>query len=194
MILVIDNYDSFTYNLVQYIGELEKGMEIMVLRNDTITVEAVRRISPSKIIISPGPGKPEGAGNCLDMVLSLQEDIVMLGVCLGHQIIGKAYGCEIILAKQIMHGAVSKVAHNKGEIFNGIENPFPATRYHSLALNPVNFPAVLEVTATSEDGEIMGIKHRDHPVWGLQFHPESILTGAGKSIIKNFLEMKGAKH
>lgn len=187
MILVVDNYDSFTYNLVQYLGELAGGMKVEVFRNDAITLEDIDRLSPQRIVLSPGPGAPNGAGICLEIVKRLRGSIPLLGVCLGHQVIGQAFGGEIIPAKSLMHGKVSVVTHNGCGIFNGVKNPFSAARYHSLAVNPDRLPAALEVTATSEDGEMMGLKHRELPVWGLQFHPESILTEGGKTIMQNFL-------
>ncbi|MEW6105094.1 MAG: aminodeoxychorismate/anthranilate synthase component II [Bacillota bacterium] len=190
MTLVVDNYDSFTYNLVQYLGEL--GSNVAVFRNDAITVDAILKLSPERIVISPGPCTPNEAGICLELVERLGSSIPILGVCLGHQVIGQAYGGEIVRAKTLMHGKVSMIAHNGHGIFKGLKNPFAAARYHSLVINPGKIPACLQVTATSEDGEIMGIKHRELPVWGIQFHPESILTKEGKRIIRNFLEGEGA--
>lgn len=187
MILVIDNYDSFTYNLVQYLGELANGMKIEVFRNDAITLEDIDRLSPQRIVLSPGPGNPNDAGICLEIVKRLRGSIPLLGVCLGHQVIGQAFGGEIIPAKSLMHGKVSAITHNGGGIFAGIKNPFTAARYHSLVVNLDRLPAALQVTATAEDGEVMGLKHKELPVWGLQFHPESILTEDGKTILQNFL-------
>ncbi len=194
MILVIDNYDSFTYNLVQYLGELSGGMKVAVFRNDEITPAAIAALAPRRIILSPGPGNPDGAGICLDLVRLLRGSVPLLGVCLGHQVIGQVYGGEIISAKSLMHGKVSFVTHSGVEIFKGLKNSFSAARYHSLVVNPANLPAALAVTATSEDGEIMGLKHRDYPIWGIQFHPESILTEGGKRIINNFLNEEVNKH
>ena len=191
MILVIDNYDSFTYNLVQYIGEMAGKKEIAVYRNDQIIPAEIRAMAPERIVFSPGPGNPDGAGNCLDIVRELNGSVPLLGVCLGHQVIGQAYGGEIISARKLMHGKVSLVAHNGREIFKGTRSNFKAARYHSLVVNPESLPTELLVTATSEDGEIMGLKHTRAPVWGIQFHPESILTEDGKKIIKNFLEGEG---
>lgn len=188
MILVIDNYDSFTYNLVQYLGEMAGSRKVVVFRNDQITTSEIIRLSPQRIVISPGPGNPDGAGNCLDIVRQLKGNIPLLGVCLGHQVIGQAYGGQIIPAQKLMHGKVSTVTHNGRGIFKKVRNHFKAARYHSLVVNPANLPAALTVTATSEDGEIMGLKHRYQPVWGIQFHPESVLTEDGKNIIYNFLQ------
>lgn len=190
MTLVIDNYDSFTYNLVQYLGEL--GSKVTVFRNDATTVDAILELSPERIVISPGPCTPNEAGICLELVERLGGSIPILGVCLGHQVIGQAYGGEIVPAKRLMHGKVSMISHDGHVIFKGLRNPFTAARYHSLVINPGKVPACLRVTATSEDGEIMGIRHRDLPVWGVQFHPESILTEEGKKIIRNFLEGEDA--
>lgn len=194
MILVIDNYDSFTYNLVQYIGEMAGQKEIAVYRNDQLMSAEIRTMAPERIVLSPGPGNPDGAGNCLDIVRDLNGSVPLLGVCLGHQVIGQAYGGEIISAHKLMHGKTSLVAHNGREIFKGARPNFIAARYHSLVVNANNLPAELLVTATSEDGEIMGLKHIRAPVWGIQFHPESILTEDGKKIIKNFLEGEGFKN
>lgn len=188
MILVIDNYDSFTYNLVQYLGEMAGSRKVVVFRNDEITASEINRLSPQRIVISPGPGNPDGAGNCLDIVRQLKGVIPLLGVCLGHQVIGQAYGGQIIPAQKLMHGKVSFVTHNGRDIFKKVRNGFKAARYHSLVVNPANLPAALTVTATSEDGEIMALKHRHQPVWGIQFHPESVLTEDGKNIIYNFLQ------
>jgi anthranilate synthase/aminodeoxychorismate synthase-like glutamine amidotransferase len=191
MILVIDNYDSFTYNLVQYLGELANGMKVEVFRNDAVTLEDIDRLSPQRIVLSPGSGAPKEAGICLEIARRLRGSIPLFGVCLGHQVIGQAFGGEIIPAKNLKHGKVSVITHHGCGIFNGMKNPFTAARYHSLVVNPDNLPAALEVTATSEDGEIMGLKHRELPLWGVQFHPESILTEDGKRIMQNFL--KGEK-
>jgi len=193
MILIIDNYDSFTYNLVQYIGELCGGIALTVFRNDMITPEEVAGLAPEKIILSPGPGIPEQAGICLDLVAALPPEIPLLGVCLGHQVIGRAYGAEIGPAKKLMHGKVSMIKHEGKELFAGLDNPFLAGRYHSLAVNPNTVPEVLKVTAVSEDGEVMGLKHRELPIQGVQFHPESVLTENGKKIINNFLK-EGVVH
>lgn len=190
MILVIDNYDSFTYNLVQYIGELAGKQEIQIYRNDQVTPAKISALAPERIIISPGPGNPDGAGCCLEIVRQLNGSVPLLGVCLGHQVIGQAYGGEITPARKLMHGKISRIDHNGREIFRGIKPSFKAARYHSLVVNPGKLPSALFVTATSEDGEIMGLKHYRDPVWGIQFHPESIMTEDGKKIIYNFLEME----
>ncbi len=187
MILVIDNYDSFTYNLVQYLGELAGEQEIRVYRNDQIIPEQIAELDPERVVLSPGPGNPDGAGNCLQIVRQLRGNIPLLGVCLGHQVIGQAFGGEIIAAGRLMHGKVSTITHNGRELFAGLPPAFEAARYHSLVVNPANLPAALAVTARSEDGEIMGLKHRQKLIWGIQFHPESVLTTEGKKILSNFL-------
>lgn len=189
MILVIDNYDSFTYNLVQYLGEL--GADLRVFRNDKITVAQVKKMKPSKIVLSPGPGEPKDAGISETLIKAVGGDIPILGVCLGHQSIGEAFGGRIVLAKRIMHGKTSMIYHNGKEIFKGIKNPFEATRYHSLVVERKSLPKVLTITAQTKDKdkEIMGLRHNSYPIWGVQFHPESILTGEGKKILKNFLEL-----
>ncbi len=190
-VVVIDNYDSFTYNLVQYLGEL--GSDVAVFRNDAVTVDEVAGLSPDRIVLSPGPCTPNEAGICLELVRRLSGATPILGVCLGHQVIGQAFGGEIVPARRLMHGKVSIVSHDGRGIFRGVRNPLAATRYHSLVINPRNIPGCLEVTATSEDGEIMGIRHREFPVWGVQFHPESIFTQDGKTILRNLLEMGDAR-
>ena len=187
MILMIDNYDSFTYNLVQYLGEL--GAQVRVFRNDKITINQIRKLAPKKILISPGPGRPEDAGISCAVIKAFAGKIPILGVCLGHQAIGFAYGGRIIIAKKLMHGKTSLIYHNRKTIFKGIPNPFTATRYHSLLVERKSFPACLEITAWTKEKEIMGIKHKQLPVWGVQFHPESILTKSGKDILKNFLKL-----
>lgn len=187
MILVIDNYDSFTYNLVQYLGEVANGMRVEVFRNDAIAMEEIGSLSARRIVLSPGPGTPNDAGICLDIITRLRGSVPLLGVCLGHQVIGQAFGGEIIPAKSLMHGKVSVVTHHGGGIFHGLKNPFIAARYHSLVVNPDKMPESLEITATSGDGEVMGLKLKGLPVWGVQFHPESILTEGGKTIIQNFI-------
>ena len=184
-VLIIDNVDSFVYNLYQYIGEL--GAEPVVRRNDLSTEEA-EAVSPDKIIISPGPGRPENAGNCIEIIKEI-KDIPILGVCLGHQCIGAAFGGKIVRANTILHGKTSKIRHDGKTIFKNVENPFVATRYHSLAIERSPFPKELEVSALSlNDGIIMGIRHKNYPIEGVQFHPESILTPEGMKIIQNFLE------
>ncbi|MBI3306240.1 MAG: aminodeoxychorismate/anthranilate synthase component II [Candidatus Omnitrophica bacterium] len=185
MLLVIDNYDSFTYNLVQYLGEL--GANPVVYRNDQITLAKIKRLKPDQIVISPGPCTPKEAGISNDVIRTFSGKIPMLGVCLGHQCIGFVFGGEIIRAKRIMHGKTSPIYHNKKDIFQEIPSPFQATRYHSLLVNQKGFPKSLEVMAWTKEGEIMGLRHRQHPTWGVQFHPESILTSHGKNILKNFL-------
>ena len=186
MILMLDNYDSFTYNLVQYFGEL--GQDIKVFRNDKITINKIKQLRPKKIVISPGPGRPEDAGISCDCIGEFAGKIPILGVCLGHQAIGFVYGGKIIQAKKLMHGKTSLIYHNKKEIFKGIPNPFEATRYHSLVVEKKSLPDCLEITAWTKDSEIMGIKHKQFPLWGVQFHPESVLTKSGKEILANFLK------
>jgi anthranilate synthase/aminodeoxychorismate synthase-like glutamine amidotransferase len=182
---MIDNYDSFTYNLVQYLSEL--GERVSVFRNDKITLSKIRKMKPESIVISPGPGSPEDAGVSNDIIRELSGDIPILGVCLGHQCIGQVFGGKVIRAKKIMHGKTSHIFHRKKDIFQGIENPFTATRYHSLLVDRKTFPATLELTAWTKDHEVMGLRHKKHKTFGVQFHPESILTPSGKKILKNFL-------
>ncbi len=185
---MIDNYDSFTYNLVQYFGEL--GADLKVYRNDALTIGDIKKMDPEKIVISPGPGRPESAGICADVIKEFAGKKPILGVCLGHQCIGYVYGGKIIRAKNLMHGKTSQVKHDGREIYNGVENPFEATRYHSLVIDKNSLPECLEITATSDDDEIMGVRHRSFPLWGVQYHPESILTTSGKKILGNFLKLK----
>ncbi len=187
MILVIDNYDSFTYNLVQYLGEL--GADIQVVRNDQTTVEAIEKQAPERIVISPGPKTPSEAGICLDVITAFSGRIPILGVCLGHQAIGQAFGGKVVRAPLLMHGKTSEIKHDGKTIFEGLPNPFSATRYHSLVVERGTLPACLEVSARTSDGLIMGLRHRDLKVEGVQFHPESILTKAGKQLLGNFLRM-----
>ncbi|MEL6384232.1 MAG: aminodeoxychorismate/anthranilate synthase component II [Cyanobacteria bacterium J06626_18] len=192
MIVVIDNYDSFTYNLVQYLGELGSSypvaQHIQVYRNDEITVTALADLQPDGIVISPGPGRPEDAGISPEVVRQLGPKIPILGVCLGHQSIGQVFGGSIIAAPELMHGKTSLIHHKGTGVFQGLDNPFTATRYHSLVIDPATCPTVLEVTAWVEDGSIMGVRHREYPhIQGVQFHPESILTAAGKTLLGNFL-------
>lgn len=186
MILFIDNYDSFTYNLVQYIGEQDNNLK--VFRNDKISLSKIKELSPKGIVISPGPCTPKEAGISVEVIKKFYKTIPILGVCLGHQSIGYAFGGEVIGADHILHGKTSQIHHNEKSIFQGIENPFTATRYHSLVLNPKNLPDCFELTCWTKDNTIMGIKHKEYPVEGVQFHPESILTLAGKQIISNFLK------
>ena len=186
-VLVIDNYDSFTFNLVQYLGEL--GCTVKVFRNDEITIKDVSRQKFDGIIVSPGPGRPENTGISLDLIKEFEDKKPILGVCLGHQCIGYLYGGKIISAQVLMHGKTSLIYHNSKDIFKGLPNPFSATRYHSLVIEKKSIPDVLEITAWSDDGEIMGIKHKKFHVYGVQFHPESILTVEGKKILQNFIEI-----
>lgn len=188
MILVIDNYDSFTYNLVQYFGEL--GEKLQVFRNDKIYLEDVTELKPRSIVISPGPGRPKDAGISCALIRHFSGRIPILGICLGHQCIGEVFGAKIVRAKKLMHGKTSSIYHNGKTLFLGINNPFIACRYHSLIVQKNTLPKRLEIIAQTKEKEIMGLKHRDFPVWGLQFHPESILTGKGKKILKNFIEVK----
>jgi anthranilate synthase/aminodeoxychorismate synthase-like glutamine amidotransferase len=185
MILVIDNYDSFTYNLVQYLGEL--GADPRVVRNDGVDVAGVAALKPERIVISPGPGTPDQAGVSLEVIRHFGEHTPILGVCLGHQAIGQAFGGTIARAKMQMHGKTSEIRHDGRGVFAGLSNPFTATRYHSLVILPNTVPPDLEVTAWAEDGEIMGVRHRSRPIEGVQFHPESILTLEGKRLLGNFL-------
>lgn len=187
MVLMIDNYDSFTYNLVQYFGEL--GVEAAVHRNDEITLKDVERVAPSAIVVSPGPGTPKDAGISVDVVRHFAGKIPILGVCLGHQTIGYALGTEVVHARTLMHGKTSPVFHDGKSIFKNVQSPFTATRYHSLALNRATLAADLEISAWTDDGEIMGIRHKRYVIEGVQFHPESILTKEGKGILKNFLNI-----
>ncbi len=187
MVLIIDNYDSFTYNLVQYLGEL--GAEVEVYRNDRITVAEVRELAPSHLVISPGPCTPREAGISVEAVRELAGTLPILGVCLGHQSIGEAFGGRVVPAKTLMHGKTSMIHHDGKGLFVGLPNPFEATRYHSLAVARDTLPGELEVTAWTGDGEIMGLRHRTRAVEGVQFHPESILTQEGKQLLHNFLDM-----
>ena len=187
MILVLDNYDSFTYNLVQYLGEL--GAEVSVVRNDAATVDAIAERRPDSIVGSPGPGRPEDAGITMEMIRRLGQTTPILGVCLGHQAIGAVFGGSVVRAPVPMHGKTSTIEHNGRGLFTGIAEPFVASRYHSLVVSPDGFPADLEVTArTRGDGIIMGLRHRTLPICGVQFHPESVLTGEGRHILRNFLD------
>jgi anthranilate synthase/aminodeoxychorismate synthase-like glutamine amidotransferase len=190
MLLMIDNYDSFTYNLVQYLGEL--GAEVEVYRNDQITLDRIAALEPASIVISPGPCDPDRAGISLDVIRRFAGQIPLLGVCLGHQCIGQAFGGHIVRAKSLMHGKTSRIEHDNRGVFRGLPQGFVATRYHSLVVERETFPAVLEISAWTDDGEIMGLRHRELAVEGVQFHPESILTTAGKKLLANFLESAAA--
>jgi len=190
MIVVIDNYDSFTYNLVQYLGEL--GAEVRVFRNDEVASEEVLALSPSHLVISPGPGTPDRAGITLELIRNAAGRVPVLGVCLGHQAIGQAFGGRVVRAKRVMHGKVSRIQHDGNGVFNQIEGAFTATRYHSLAVEEETLPGCLSVTARAEDGEIMGLRHRELPVEGVQFHPEALLTEHGHRMLQNFIEGRRA--
>jgi len=187
MILVIDNYDSFTYNLVQMLGRMAK--DILVARNDRITLEEAAERSPERILISPGPGRPEDAGITVELIKELGSRIPTLGVCLGHQAIGLAFGGRIVHAPSLMHGRTSVIRHAGGMLYAGVDNPFVATRYHSLVIDPASIPRELEVTSQTGDGVIMGVRHRTLPIEGVQFHPESILTECGEQILRNWLKV-----
>ena len=184
-VLVVDNYDSFVYNLVQYLGEL--GAEPLVYRNDALTLDQARALRPDAVVISPGPGRPEAAGISNEVIATMGADVPLLGVCLGHQCIGEAFGGRVVRAERVMHGKTSLVHHIGAGVLAGLPDPFEATRYHSLVVERDSLPEVLEVTAEAEDGTIMGLRHRSLPVEGVQFHPESILTQAGKPLLRNFL-------
>lgn len=185
MLLVIDNYDSFTYNLVQYFGEL--GADPKVQRNDAVTVDEVEKIKPSKIVISPGPGRPEDAGISMELIRRWGPRVPILGVCLGHQCLGEVYGGKVVRADRLMHGKTSPIGHDGKGVFLGLPNPFEATRYHSLIVEKKSVPSCLEISAETAEGEIMGLRHREYPVHGVQFHPESILSKEGKDLLANFL-------
>jgi para-aminobenzoate synthetase component 2 len=189
MLLVIDNYDSFTYNLVQYLGEL--GQEVRVVRNDEIAAADIAGLAPSKIVISPGPCTPNEAGISLEAIKTYAGKIPILGVCLGHQAIGQAFGGKIVRAARVMHGKTSQISHDGRGMFTGLPNPFQATRYHSLLIERSSVPACLEITAESPDGEIMAVRHTSLPIEGVQFHPESFLTTSGKDLLRNFLTHGG---
>jgi anthranilate synthase component 2 len=191
MILVVDNYDSFTYNLVHYLAEL--GAQTHVVRNDDLTVEEAWALQPEAVLLSPGPCAPDQAGICLSLIETAAETMPILGVCLGHQSIGQAFGGEVVRAKTLMHGKTSPILHEGRGVFGGLPSPFTATRYHSLAVRRETLPDALEVTAWTEDGEIMGLSHRTRPIHGVQFHPESIATEHGHAMIANFLDLAGVK-
>ncbi|HBW57382.1 MAG TPA: aminodeoxychorismate/anthranilate synthase component II [Oscillatoriales bacterium UBA8482] len=193
MIIVIDNYDSFTYNIVQYLGELGQELpiaaEVQVFRNDQISLEQIRQMKPDAVVISPGPGRPEDAGISLELIRELGPTLPILGVCLGHQSIGQVFGGNIICAPELMHGKTSPIHHTGVGVFENLENPLIATRYHSLVIERATCPDILEITGWVEDGTIMGVRHRDYPhIQGVQFHPESVLTQNGKQLLRNFLE------
>lgn len=188
MVLVIDNYDSFTFNLVQYLGEMD--VELQVHRNDQITLDQIRALKPERILISPGPCSPREAGLSNEIIKTFAGEVPLFGVCLGHQCIGHTFGGEVVVNNRMMHGKVSPIKHNGKDLFEGMPNPFNATRYHSLVIKRDTIPDCLEITAETEEGEIMGVKHKTLPVWGVQFHPESILTESGRTILKNFLKLK----
>ncbi len=188
MVVIIDNYDSFTYNLVQYLGELGEGIE--VYRNDAITLDEVAARRPSHVVISPGPCTPNEAGISVDLIKRFAGEIPILGVCLGHQSIGAAFGGDVVRADRLMHGKTSMIHHDGKTIYQGLDNPFEATRYHSLIVKRQTLPACLEISAETDQGEIMGLRHRSLPVEGVQFHPESILTRVGKDLLRNFLKLR----
>ncbi|MBU1043233.1 MAG: aminodeoxychorismate/anthranilate synthase component II [Candidatus Omnitrophica bacterium] len=191
MILLIDNYDSFTYNLVQYFGELKQ--KVKVVRNDKISIAAIKKLKPDYLVISPGPCTPKEAGMSCEIIETFAGKIPILGVCLGHQCIGAVFGGEIIRADKLMHGKTSAIFHDRQGIFKGLSSPFDATRYHSLVVQERGLPQCLKIIARSEDGMIMAMQHRNLPIYGVQFHPESILTKQGKKILENFLNLKGQK-
>jgi anthranilate synthase component 2 len=191
VVLVLDNYDSFTYNLVQYLAEL--GAAVEVRRNDALAVDDVAALAPEAVVVSPGPGRPEDAGITVELVRRLGPRLPILGVCLGHQAIGVAYGGRVVPAPVLMHGKTSAVWHRGDRLYAGLPSPFTATRYHSLCVDPEGLPPALVVTATADDGVIMGLRHREHPVVGVQFHPESILTTHGRRILRNFLDEAGVR-
>ena len=188
MVLVIDNYDSFTYNLVQYLGELKA--ELQVHRNDQITLDQIRALNPDRILVSPGPCSPREAGLSNDIIREFGKSIPLFGVCLGHQCIGHTFGAKVVVNYRMMHGKTSLIKHNGRDLFEGMPNPFAATRYHSLVIQRDTLPDFLEITAETDEGEVMGIRHRELPIWGVQFHPESILTESGRQIMRNFLRLK----
>lgn len=191
MLLVIDNYDSFTYNLVQYLGEMQ--VEMRIFRNDQITLEQLEALKPERILISPGPCSPRESGLSNQIIRRFGPSIPTFGVCLGHQCIGHVFGANVIVNYRMMHGKTSLIRHNGRDLFEGMPNPFAATRYHSLVIERATVPECLEITAETEEGEIMGVRHKHYPIWGVQFHPESILTATGDRIIRNFLEGDGAE-
>ena len=187
MLLVIDNYDSFTYNLVQYFGEL--GAEVLVFRNDEVALDEIETMNPERIVISPGPCTPNQAGISCDVISRFGSKVPVLGVCLGHQCIGQVYGGEVVRADRLMHGKTSPILHSGDNVFAGLPSPFEATRYHSLLVRRRTLPECLKITAWTAEGEVMGLAHVEHPVFGVQFHPESILTSEGKNLLRNFLSI-----
>jgi anthranilate synthase/aminodeoxychorismate synthase-like glutamine amidotransferase len=187
MLLVIDNYDSFTFNLVQYLGEM--GVDLEVHRNDRIGIDRIRELRPDRILVSPGPCSPREAGLSNEIIRTFGPELPLFGVCLGHQCIGHVFGAEVVVNYRLMHGKISPIQHNGRDLFAGIPTPFSATRYHSLVIKRDTLPDCLEVTAETDEGEIMGIRHRTLPIWGVQFHPESILTEYGKALLANFLQL-----
>lgn len=191
MLLILDNYDSFTYNLVQYFGEL--GQEIVVVRNDDLTVSEIRDLKPERICVSPGPCSPNEAGISCELIQDLGQTIPILGVCLGHQAIGQVYGGEVVRAERLMHGKTSPIQHSNESVFADLPSPFCATRYHSLIVKKDTLPNCLKITAWTDEGEIMGLQHETHPVHGVQFHPESILTEHGRKLLQNFLNLTSSK-
>lgn len=188
VVLVIDNYDSFTYNIVQYLGEMQ--VDLQVRRNDQISLKEIKALQPERILISPGPCSPKESGLSNDIIKTFGPKVPLLGVCLGHQCIGHTFGANVVVNYRMMHGKTSPIKHNGKDLFQGMPNPFLATRYHSLVVQRDTMPDFLEVTAETDEGEVMGLKHRDYPIWGVQFHPESILTEHGREILRNFLRLK----
>lgn len=191
MILMIDNYDSFTFNIVQYLGQM--GEDVKVYRNDKIDIQGIKALKPAAIFLSPGPCTPAEAGITVDVVREFHKNVPLMGICLGHQSIGYAFGARVLRAERIMHGKISSVKHDGRTIFAGLPNPFPAGRYHSLIVERNTLPSFLEISAETDEGEIMGVRHKEYPVEGIQFHPESVLTPQGKRIIRNFLKYTGRK-
>lgn len=187
MLLVVDNYDSFTYNLVQYLGEMR--VEMKVVRNDQISLDQIRALDPARLLVSPGPCSPREAGLSNDIIREFGPKIPLFGVCLGHQCIGHTFGANVVVNYRMMHGKTSPIRHNGRELFAGMSNPFEATRYHSLVIERASLPDCLEITAETDEGEIMGVRHKEFPIWGVQFHPESILTENGRTILRNFLAL-----
>ena len=188
MILIIDNYDSFTYNLVQYLGEM--GVEMQIHRNDQISLDRIEALKPERILISPGPCSPREAGLSNEVIRTFSRRVPVFGVCLGHQCIGHTFGADVVVNYRMMHGKTSPIHHDNRDLFADLPNPFAATRYHSLVIKKKSLPECLEVTAWTDEGEIMGVRHKTLPVWGVQFHPESILTESGRTILRNFLRLK----